>query len=459
MFLLITLVLVGCLVALIVHFRKEFSEEGDDYTSQWLWRWLRRGAATPLFIWLLLNCGKMPFMPPLTGGIARMRAGGHFLEATMVQTNIGAIVIVSCWAALSFGWLMTGLIKRAKNKEDLVVAMVVWSPVLLPLWWFFSTLLGWSGMGLVFVLWLWPLMQYSLNVVFVPKSSPSYSHAIGKMKFGKYGEAEIAIISELERCESDFDGWMMLADLYAHQFNDLAEAEKTIYDLCDEPETTLSQISVALHRLADWHLKLNGDPLKARRVLEEICGRMPGTHLALMARQRINQIPTTSAEFAEQQTPRKVAMPALNESFAEAAEEKISPIDRETAMASVNQLVEKLRQDPNDVSTREKLAKVFAGQLGKYDLAIEQLELLIAMPEQSPEKAAEWLAWMAAWEIKQRGEGDGARKILERLIRDFPQSAQAFAAQRRLSLMSMNEKMQQRKKPASTPKPSMDDTA
>ncbi len=90
---------------------------------------------------------------------------------------------------------------------------------------------------------------------------------------------------------------MMLAELYANQFHDLAEAEKTILDLCAESSATLPQISIALNRLADWQLNLREDPLAARRVLEEICRRMPGTLLALTARNRINQLPATMAEF------------------------------------------------------------------------------------------------------------------------------------------------------------------
>ena len=116
-----------------------------------------------------------------------------------------------------------------------------------------------------------------------PKLPPVYARAIAKMKFGKYTEAEWEIIRQLETCENDFDGWMMLAGLYAEQFDDLPEAERTILELCDQPQINNSQIAVALHRLADWHLKLKDDPESARRVLNKICARMPGSHLAHMA--------------------------------------------------------------------------------------------------------------------------------------------------------------------------------
>jgi len=53
-------------------------------------------------------------------------------------------------------------------------------------------------------------------------------------------------------------------------------------------------------------------------------------------------------------------------------------------------------------------------------------------------KIAEWLSLMAAWQLKYRDDKEAAQKILQRLIKDFPHSAQAFAAQRRLKLMEMD---------------------
>jgi hypothetical protein len=44
-----------------------------------------------------------------------------------------------------------------------------------------------------------------------------------------------------------------MADLYANHFHDLGEAEQTTRDLRSTPHDT-SQLSVALHRLADWQL-------------------------------------------------------------------------------------------------------------------------------------------------------------------------------------------------------------
>jgi hypothetical protein len=294
------------------------------------------------------------------------------------------------------------------------------------------------------LVWIWPLAHYSLWVADFSVPLPTYSQAIGRMKMGKYADAEMAIIAQLEKCASDFDGWMMLAELYANQFHDLAEAELTICSVCDEPTTTPSQMAIAMHRLADWQLKMRGDPAAARRILEELCRRLEGTHLATMARLRINQLPASAKELHEQQKTRTFAMPVHMETFDIPQKTDVTPAGNGDPLAQANKLVEKLKEDPNDITAREKLARIFAEQMGQLDLAVEQLELLIGMPGQLPAKTAEWLGIMAEWITRERGEGDAVEKILERLVHEFPQTPQAFVAQRRLSMMKASARIRRR---------------
>jgi hypothetical protein len=439
--LLITTLMLGGIVALVAFYCREFHEVSAEYTRRWFVNWFVRGIGAPTAIWLILNWGPLPFLPPLNPFVANLRAKGFYAEALVFQTLFAAVPIVSYWGALSFGWFLTSLFKRAKNTDDFIIALIVWGPVLLLLAWIFWAFSGWYGVGCGAVLWAWPLTQYLLANANMSVPAPAYSRAIGKIKFGKYAEAEMAIIGELEKVENDFDGWMMLAELYARQYHDLSEAERTIYEICGDSATTPSQVSLALQKLADWYLHFGSDPVSARRVLEDLCERVTGTHLAFMARQRINQIPASRAEFDEQSKPQKIAMPALNDSLDEPDAPHTSGTTRQAAMISINPLIEKLNADPNDIAAREKLAKLFADQLEKFELAIEQVELLLGIPEQPERKVAEWLALLAAWQIKQFGEGPEAKKTLERLIHEFPHSAQAFAAQRRLNLINMNSKM------------------
>lgn len=440
-FLMVLSVAAGPLVV-VIHYRKQVAEMVDNFSKKWFWAWIGKGLAAPILLCLLLCLGSMPFMPPLTRNIALLRNAGSWGYALLAQIRLVAIIVNWYWAALTLGWFAAALVRRAKNYDDILIAGFFWAFALIPILACTGYIFGWGGLGFGVVLWLWPFTHYALDKAIIKQHSPTYGRAIGKMKFGKYGEAELAIIAELEQCENDFDGWMMLADLYANQFHDVDEAARTIYELCAEPTTTLSQISIALHRLADWHLKLRGDPVAARRVLAEISARMPGTHLDRMARNRLNQIADTREEFARQQEPKHLPLPALIESPNETPAGNAPPINAEEALASANQCVEKLKEDPNDVSAREKLAHTFAEQLGQVDLGIEQIELLMDMAGQPPAKMAEWLSLLASWQGKYRKDADAARKLMQKLIHEYPQSPQAFAAQRHLILMERGLRIQ-----------------
>src|SRR5260370_36656374 len=107
----------------------------------------------------------------------------------------------------------------------------------------------------------------------------------------------------------------MMAELYGNHFNSLAAAEQTILEICAQPQVTPSQISIALHRLADWYLKIGGDPEAARRALQMIWDRLKGTHLARMAPLRIQQLPDTAEDPRQQRGAQPIPRPALGDSL------------------------------------------------------------------------------------------------------------------------------------------------
>jgi hypothetical protein len=166
-----------------------------------------------------------------------------------------------------------------------------------------------------------------------------------------------------------------------------------------------------------------------------ICDRTRGTHLAHMAQLRINQLPVSASELRQDQEHRPIPLPALGDNLDEGRASGIPHPPRHESVELANACVEKLKLDPNNIAAREKLARLFAEQLGKADLGIEQLALLLDMPDQENAKRAEWLSLTAAWHIKYRQDSDTGRKALERLVSEFPQSVQAFAARRRIQLM------------------------
>src|SRR5690606_11739330 len=87
-------------------------------------------------------------------------------------------------------------------------------------------------------------------------------------------------------------------------------AEKVIIDLCLQNDVTPSQISVALHKLADWQINLASDPEAAKRTLKLISDRLPGTHLARMAELRRSRLPSNE-EFKQQRETRPIPLPVM----------------------------------------------------------------------------------------------------------------------------------------------------
>jgi hypothetical protein len=418
-------------------------EPAQSQRLHWLLYWSLKGLLVPLILWAVMNIGfswnLQPFMPQIQ---AAQNSGKGWLAVFFRVLLRGWFVISSSWTAGTLGWALVQAATGIEGEVRATFKALCWTSVIgmglpaLALAWFG----GWPTYGLAATAILAPIAGYAPPILHTKKRPPVYARAIARMKFGKYTEAEWEILRELEKCEDDFQGWMMLAELYATHFHDLAEAEKTVLEACSQPGTSPSQLATALHRLAEWHLKLGADPEAARWSLQIICDRLKGTHLAHMAQLRMNQLPLNAKELREQQEVKPIPLPALGDSLDEDAPGPGSKLERHKAAHLANECVEKLKRDPNNIAAREKLARLFAEQLDRADLGIEQITLLLEMPDQPEPRRAEWWGLVAAWQLKYRQDVDAARKVLERLVHEFPQTPQALAAERRIRLIDAEQR-------------------
>jgi len=406
---------------------------------RWLLAWSIKGLILPASLWAIMNIGLswdlQPFMPQIQ---AAKNSGGEWFPEFLRVLGTGFFIVSSYWAAATLGWSVVNARVGLEGEARSDFKALCWTALLgmfLP-----ATIIvllgGWPTIGFAATVILTPLAGYAPSILQRKKMPPMYARAIANLNFGKYTEAEWEIINQLEKCEDDFEGWMMMAELYANHFHNMAEAEQTVLEVCDHPRTTTSELSVALQKLADWQLKFAQDPDAARRALRMICDRLPGTHLARMAQLRINQLPPTAEDLREQREHKPIPMPALGDTLDEESPPLDSELDYDAAVESATGCIEKLKQDPNNIATREKLARIFTERLHQAELGIEQITLLLNMSGQADAKRAEWLSLAAAWHIKYRHDPETGRNILEQLIREFPQSAQAFAARRRIRLMA-----------------------
>jgi len=406
--------------------------------KRWFWRWYIKGVAVPMAIWVLLGTGALPGMPFLLG-----RLGPNPAASILNASAIGLIVISSYWAAMTLAWLVVAVavtIPEA-NGPQWRVLFLTWSVLLLPVAWAVVHFLGWMCAGFAVTLWLLPIAHGVLPLRIVPRKTPIYATAIAKMKFGKYDEAEWEVIRQLEECDDDFQGWMMLAELYACHFKDLGGAERTIRELSSQPNVTPSDVGVALHRLADWQLQYGDDPAGARRALEEICTTFPGTHLDRMARLRISRLPATTEELLEQREPRRIALPKRTTALDAALAADEPKLTKDEALAEANKFVAALEANPDDVPSRERFAWLLDERLGRAGLAVDQLELLLAMPGQPPAKQAGWLARIARCQLSHLRDEEAGRKTLRRLVDEFQHTPEAFEAQCRLHLLDVEKRL------------------
>jgi tetratricopeptide (TPR) repeat protein len=403
---------------------------------RWFGSWTVQGLLVPFLLWLLFNSYPSDRFPPLMPLVESAKANGQWPDAMLYVATLGLFVIGSYWAAVTSAWLLLVLWRQTANPRQFRACVFLWSIILGPVAGLIAWNCGWRFAGLGATLWLLPIIQQVLTLQPADKTPPTYSRAIAAIHFDKYEEAEKAVIADLESCEDDFDGWLMLADLYANHFSDLPGAEKIIRETCGHPATNPSQFAVAFHRLADWRLKLARDPAAAREALEEISRRYPNSHLDRMARLRAAQLPADQDELIAREAVKKIRLPAFR-----------SPppprMPRQEAAARSRQCVQRLQSNPDDIPAREELARLWADDLDQVQMGVEQLELLLAMPGAAPAKAAEWLGLLASWHLKFPQNQAAARNVLERLLRLYPQSPQAFAAQRRLNVMDIEARMRQ----------------
>src|SRR5579862_761291 len=284
MLLIIGLILVGAGGGFpVVNLWRRLSKAQGTALLRWVGIWAVKGLIGPFLVWMVFNSCFTDAFPPLIIEIQAAPRGWPTVEVFLFAAAFGFCIIGSYWAALTLGWWLQAMAEQAADRAEFRRVVLGFSLFLLPLAALIVWAFGGNSVGVAGVVWLGPIAQAVIPLAFPEKTAPTYSRAMIKMLGGKYAEAETAVIEELEKAEDDFKGWLMLAELYAHHFDDLAGAGRIIRETCAQAGTTVSEGCVAFNHLADWHLKLADDPVGARSALEEICGRFPETHMARMA--------------------------------------------------------------------------------------------------------------------------------------------------------------------------------
>jgi outer membrane protein assembly factor BamD (BamD/ComL family) len=190
----------------------------------------------------------------------------------------------------------------------------------------------------------------------------------------------------------------------------------------------------ALQTLADWQLHLARDTAAARKSFERIIQMFPDSSYSHTAEQRLAHLDgvTKTREFREKAVFKVPAAPrdlGLRGSVLE------PPSTQLTADALAAEYVRQLEKHPNDSETRQKLAQIYAEEFDRLDLAVNQMEQLISLPNATTHDLAEWLNQLATLHIRHGNDSVAAENALRRIIDRFPKSAAATRAEARLAAL------------------------
>ncbi|MBN9692428.1 MAG: hypothetical protein J0M24_19440 [Verrucomicrobia bacterium] len=412
--------------------------QGSDPTAEGRFaRWAFRGLGLPIVLWIGWNTvaligpawGLVPMVPAFRGSLSLV---------VLASAGWGVFWVTLIWAGFTFGWLLPKVIQGIRERDEFdslasLLGMVVVVLLLLSAW---MRNLGLAALILSGSAAL--LFHWAVPMVYQP--SPSYARAIGRIKRGRYDEAEQEVLRQLEEKSDDYEGWMMLATLYAEQFGQLAEAEQTVLELCEQPGLSPFDVARALTKLSEWQLNKGDNPVAARATLALIIQKFPGTPSARVAEGRMRQLPVDDAELRERRKPRVVRLGGLNhEVKAEPATSGSAVVTRMDSQNEVATLKARLEMRPEDLATRLRLARVLAERLGQFDAGLTQLRQFRNDPTASPAQRAEALAVEASWRLKLMPDEPEARRLLGQLVAEFPGSPQAMSALRQLDMLDHPE--------------------
>ncbi len=269
-----------------------------------------------------------------------------------------------------------------------------------------------------------------------PEEKALYSIAQSHRIHSRFPEAIAEIEKQLERYPQDFEGQMLLASIQVENLGNLAAAEAIIEQILEQKRHTPGQVFGALSTLADWHLKYGESRAAARADFERARQLFPNTDLALMASQRIASL---SGEGGHKSEGHQIFVQVGSHEIGLHVAASPEPPQEESPATIAGNYVKHLKQHPDDWSTREKLAAIYMEHYHRLDMAVGELEQLIATPHQNSKNVVRWLNTIADYQVAQ-SDIEAARKTLQRISDLYPRTAAATQADsRKVRLMDTSK--------------------
>ena len=260
-------------------------------TETRLLSWAAKGIAVPLLLWIGFNFALIPGHVATIPRLALAGASADDWTRIALELSLPAVpVVASFWAAITLTWLVVQLVIHTESRREIVGAGIFWGALLSPVVGVIVLFFGALGLGVGLMVLLIFVLRDLLALGVPQRRPPAYQAALEQLQRGEYSAAEQEIIRQLEKREDDFEGWMLLAGVYAKHFGDLREAERAVRELCRQPNLTRAEFCAALTQLGDWYLQFGQDPAAAHRVWSEVCEKVPHSGFADTARRRIERL-------------------------------------------------------------------------------------------------------------------------------------------------------------------------
>jgi tetratricopeptide (TPR) repeat protein len=279
-----------------------------------------------------------------------------------------------------------------------------------------------------------------------PDPHPFYSVARARQKQGRYPEAIEEIRKQLGRFPTDVEGQLLLAEVQAENLKDLAAAEETIEGFCEQPGHAPQNITFALYSMADWHLKVGRDREAAQRWLEKVIQMLPDTEYALGAAQRVAHLSTTEMLLSPYERKKFIVPEGVRNMGLLRKPPPPQHLEKDPEALAAD-YVRHLQEHPLDMEVRERLAIIYADHYKRLDLAADELEQMIAQPNQPGRLLVHWLNLLADLQVRAGADYGTVRQTLQRVIDRDPTMAPAEIARKRLALLKLELKANESKEP------------
>jgi tetratricopeptide (TPR) repeat protein len=279
-----------------------------------------------------------------------------------------------------------------------------------------------------------------------PDPHPFYSVARARQKQGLYPEAVQEIQKQLVRFPTDVEGQFLLAEVQAENLKDLPAAEQTIEDFCGQPGHAPQNITFALYSMADWHLKVGQDRQAAQRWLEKVIELLPDTEFALGAAQRVAHLSTTEMLLSRYDRKKYIVPEGVRNLGLLKKPSPPQRLEKDPELLAAD-YVRHLEEHPLDMETRERLAVIYADHYKRLDLATDELEQMLAQPNQPGRLLVHWLNLLADLQVRAGADYETVKQTLQRVIDRDPSMAPAQIARNRLALLRLELKPNENKQP------------